>query len=60
MKTCLSSGSLIAKKLVTNLLQWSLPSQQPHGGLRIQNGSSDDDDDDWKNEAMMHINLAGR
>jgi hypothetical protein len=47
------------KKLVTNLLQWSLPSQQPHGGLRIQNGSSDDDDD-WKNEAMMHINLAGR
>jgi hypothetical protein len=59
MKACLSPGSLTPKKLVTNSMQWSLPSQQPHGDLRIQNGSSDDDDD-WKNEAMMHINLAGR
>lgn len=59
MKTCLSPGSLVPKEHVANSLQWSLPSQRPHGGLRIQNGSSDDDDD-WKNEAMMHINLAGR
>ncbi len=39
---------------------WTLPSQQHPGGLRIQNGSSDDDDDSWKNEALMHMNLAGR
>lgn len=40
---------------------WSLPSQQPRGGgLRVQNASSDDEDDDWKNDAIMHMNLAGR
>jgi hypothetical protein len=38
---------------------WTLPSQQPGGGLRVQNGSSDSDDD-WKSDAMMHINLASR
>lgn len=40
---------------------WSLPSQQTRsgGGLRVQNASSDDDDD-WKNDAIMHMNLAGR
>jgi len=39
---------------------WSLPSQQPRvGGLRVQNASSDDDDD-WTNDAIMHMNLAGR
>jgi len=37
---------------------WTLPSQQVRGGLRVQNGSSDDEDDDWKNEAIMHMNLA--
>jgi hypothetical protein len=37
---------------------WSLPSQQAQGGLRVQNGS--DDDDDWKNDAIMHMNLAGK
>lgn len=40
---------------------WSLPSQQRAGGLRVQNAASDDDDDDdWKNDAIMHMNLAGR
>lgn len=41
---------------------WTLPSQQPRGGLRVQNASSDEDDDDdeWKKEAIMHMNLAGR
>ncbi|KAL3425941.1 acyl-CoA ligase [Phlyctema vagabunda] len=42
---------------------WTLPSQQPRGGLRVQNAASDDDDDgddDWKKDAMMHMNLAGR
>ena len=39
---------------------WTLPSQQHHSGLRIQNGSSDEDDDSWKNDAIMHMNLAGR
>jgi len=38
---------------------WSLPSQQS-GGLRVQNASSDDEDDSWKNDAIMHMNLAGR
>jgi hypothetical protein len=38
---------------------WTLPSQS-RGGLRVQNGSSDDEDDSWKNEAIMHMNLAGR
>lgn len=37
---------------------WSLPSQQPLGGLRVQNVA--DGDDDWKNDAIMHMNLAGR
>jgi hypothetical protein len=43
---------------------WSLPSQQRQdGGLRVQNAGSDDDDDDddaWKQDAVMHMNLAGR
>lgn len=39
---------------------WSLPSQQPRGGLRVQNASSDDDEDEWKSDAIMHMNLAGR
>jgi len=38
---------------------WSLPSQKS-GGLRVQNASSDDEDDSWKNDAIMHMNLAGR
>lgn len=38
---------------------WSLPSQS-RGGLRVQNASSDDEDDAWKNDAIMHMNLAGR
>ena len=33
---------------------WSLPSQRPAGGLRVQNGSSDEDDD-WKHDAIMHM-----
>lgn len=39
---------------------WSLPSQQPRsGGLRVQNASSDDEEDDsWKQDAVMHMNLA--
>lgn len=38
---------------------WSLPSQQ-RGGLRVQNAGSDDDENDsWKNDAIMHMNLAG-
>lgn len=37
---------------------WSLPSQQ-RGGLRVQNAASDDEDDSWKNDAIMHMNLAG-
>ncbi|KAE8451209.1 hypothetical protein EG329_004373 [Mollisiaceae sp. DMI_Dod_QoI] len=39
---------------------WSLPSQQVRGGLRVQNASSDDEEDEWKNDAIMHFNLAGR
>jgi hypothetical protein len=39
---------------------WSLPSQQSRGGLRVQNNIESDDEDDWKNDAMMHMNLAGR
>ena len=39
---------------------WSLPSQQPRGGLRVQNASSGDEDDSWKTDAIMHMNLAGR
>ena len=38
---------------------WTLPSQQPRGGLRVQNGS-DSDDDEWQKDAVMHMNLAGR
>ena len=38
---------------------WTLPSQQ-RGGLRVHSASSDDDDDAWKNDAIMHMNLAGR
>jgi hypothetical protein len=38
---------------------WSLPSQQPRRGLRVQNAAADDEDD-WKNDAIMHMNLAGR
>jgi len=38
---------------------WTLPSQQPRGGLKAQNAHSDDDDS-WKNDAIMHMNLAGR
>jgi hypothetical protein len=38
---------------------WSLPSQQAGGGLRVQNASSDEDEEDgWKNDAIMHMNLA--
>jgi hypothetical protein len=38
--------------------RWNLPSQQPRGGLRIQNGASDDEEDDsWKQDAIMHMNL---
>ena len=32
---------------------WTLPSQKPRGGLRIQNATSDDDED-----TVMHSNLA--
>jgi hypothetical protein len=39
---------------------WTLPSQQPRSGLRVQNASSDDEDDSWKKDAIMHMNLAGR
>jgi hypothetical protein len=39
---------------------WSLPSQQAPGGLRIQNGLTYDDDDSWRDDAIMHMNLAGR
>jgi hypothetical protein len=40
---------------------WSLPSQQRQGGgLRVQNAADEDEDDTWKNEAIMHMNLAGR
>jgi hypothetical protein len=39
---------------------WTLPSQQPRGGLRVQNAHSDDEADNWKNDAIMHMNLAGR
>lgn len=40
---------------------WSLPSQQRQsGGLRVQNAGSDDEDDAWRNDAIMHMNLAGR
>jgi hypothetical protein len=40
---------------------WSLPSQQPRGGLRVQNIDNDEgEDDSWKNDAMMHMNLAAR
>lgn len=40
---------------------WTLPSQKPPGGLRVQNaGSDDEEDDDWKNDAMMHMNLSNR
>ena len=39
---------------------WTLPSQKPSGGLRVQNAASDDEDDDWKNDAMMHMNLSNR
>jgi hypothetical protein len=39
---------------------WTLPSQQPHSGLRVQNGSSDEDDDSWEKDAIMHMNLAAR
>jgi len=39
---------------------WTLPSQKPAGGLRVQNAGSDDEDDDWKNDAMMHMNLSNR
>ncbi|TVY45167.1 Uncharacterized protein LSUB1_G001038 [Lachnellula subtilissima] len=37
---------------------WSLPSQHPTGGLRVLN--ADEENDDWKQDAMMHMNLAGR
>ncbi|CAL3965084.1 unnamed protein product [Diplocarpon coronariae] len=37
---------------------WSLPSQQR--SLRVQNASSGDDENAWKNEAIMHMNLAGQ
>ncbi|PBP28972.1 acyl-CoA ligase [Diplocarpon rosae] len=37
---------------------WSLPNQQR--GLRVQNASSDDEDNEWKNDAIMHMNLAGQ
>ena len=39
---------------------WTLPSQKPSGGLRVQNAGSDDEDDDWKKDAMMHMNLSNR
>lgn len=35
---------------------WSLPSQG--GGLRVHN--ADEENDDWKQDAIMHMNLAGR
>lgn len=38
---------------------WSLPSQQ-RGGLRVQNLDVEEDDDEWKTDAVMHMNLAGR
>ena len=39
---------------------WSLPSQARRG-LRVQNGDDDEEaDDDWKHDAIMHFNLAGR
>ena len=40
---------------------WSLPSQQRTGGaLRVQNAGDEDEDADWKNDVIMHMNLAGR
>jgi hypothetical protein len=42
---------------------WTLPSQAQSGGLRVQNsgsGDEDEEDDAWKNDAIMHMNLAGR
>jgi hypothetical protein len=38
---------------------WSLPSQQHAGGLKVKNSSSDEEEDDsWKDDAIMHMNLA--
>lgn len=37
---------------------WNLPSQQT-GGLRVKNATSDEEDDNsWKDDAIMHMNLA--
>jgi hypothetical protein len=38
---------------------WSLPTQQTGGGLRAKNSSSNEEDDEsWKDDAIMHMNLA--
>lgn len=38
---------------------WSLPSQQAGGSARAQDAPSDDgEDDSWKDDAIMHMNLA--
>jgi hypothetical protein len=40
---------------------WSLPSQQTQGGLQVQNSGDDEEEDDsWKDDAIMHMNLAAR
>lgn len=54
------SGYLPAVEGRTTGDLWSLPSQQ-RGGLRVHNVDEDEDEDDqWKSDAMMHMNLAGR
>ncbi|RKF73281.1 Uncharacterized protein C56F8.02 [Golovinomyces cichoracearum] len=40
---------------------WTLPSQQsPRGDSKVQNDPSNEDDDSWKDDAIMHMNLAGQ
>lgn len=38
---------------------WSLPSQRPGSGLKVQNASAEDEDE-WPQEAIMHMNLASK
>ena len=38
---------------------WSLPGQQDASGLKVKNSSSDEEENDgWKDDAIMHMNLA--
>jgi hypothetical protein len=38
---------------------WSLPSQQAAGGHKVKNSEGNDEEDDsWKDDAIMHMNLA--